>query len=254
MLNFLRKKPLLKHFLYAVLFLFLLFLGLFKFLDHYTEHNRFLKVPNFKNLHINALDSIFKNNELRYEVIDSVFDKQKSKGVVVNQYPPSNTDVKKNRKIFLTINSVKNKIVRFPDIFDLTLRQAVTSLKKNGFEIGKLQYKSDIAINKVLECKLNGIALQIGQELQHGSIIDLIVAKGLSSETVLLPNLVGLSKLEANIILKSNSLNLGLLYYDEEVKDSSYAIIYSQYPKFSEEIEVNLGSSVDLFFRNEIID
>ena len=239
---------------YSLALAILLFLGLFKFLDYYTDHNRFLKVPDFKNLHINALDSIFKNNELRYEVIDSVFDKQKSKGVVVNQYPPSNTDVKKNRKIFLTINSVKNKIVRFPDIFDLTLRQAVTSLKKNGFEIGKLQYKSDIAINKVLECKLNGIALQIGQELQHGSIIDLIVAKGLSSETVLLPNLVGLSKLEANIILKSNSLNLGLLYYDEEVKDSSYAIIYSQYPKFSEEIEVNLGSSVDLFFRNEIID
>ena len=254
MLNFFRTKPLLKHFLYAVFFLLLLFLCLFKFLDYYTDHNRFLKVPDFKNLHINALDSIFKNNELRYEVIDSVFDKQKSKGVVVNQYPPFNTDVKKNRKIFLTINSVKNKIVRFPDIFDLTLRQAVTSLKKNGFEIGKLRYKSDIAINKVLECKLNGIALQIGQELQHGSIIDLIVAKGLSSETVLLPNLVGLSKLEANIILKSNSLNLGLLYYDEEVKDSSYAIIYSQYPKFSEEIEVNLGSSVDLFFRNEIID
>jgi len=254
MLNFFRTKPLLKHFLYAVFFLFLLFLGLFKFLDYYTDHNRFLKVPDFKNLHINALDSIFKNNELRYEVIDSVFDKQKSKGVVVNQYPPFNTDVKKNRKIFLTINSLRNKIVRFPDIFDLTLRQAVASLKKNGFEIGKLQYKSDIAINKVLECKLNGIALQIGQELQHGSIIDLIVAKGLSSETVLLPNLVGLSKLEANIILKSNSLNLGLLYYDEEVKDSSYAIIYSQYPKFFEEIEVNLGSSVDLFFRNEIID
>tara|TARA_B100001059_G_C17729433_1_gene525356 strand:+ start:270 stop:983 length:714 start_codon:yes stop_codon:yes gene_type:complete len=237
-----------------VFFLFLLFLGLFKYLDYYTDHNRFLKVPDFKNLHINALDSIFKNNELRYEVIDSVFDNQKSKGVVVNQYPPFNTDVKKNRKIFLTINSVKNKIVRLPDIFDLTLRQAVSSLKKNGFEIGKLQYKSDIAINKVLECKLNGIALQIGQELQYGSIIDLIVAKGLSRETVLLPNLVGLSKLEANIILKSNSLNLGLLYYDEEVKDSSYAIIYSQYPKFSKEIEVNLGSSVDVFFRNEIID
>ena len=69
-----------------------------------------------------------------------------------------------------------------------------------------------------------------------------------------MPNLVGLSKLEANIILKSNSLNLGLLYYDNEVKDSSNAIIYSQYPKFSDEIEVNLGSSVDLFFRNEIID
>ena len=254
MLNFLRKKPLLKHFLYAMLFLFLLFLGLFKFLDHYTEHNRFLKVPNFKNLHINALDSIFKNYELRYEIIDSVFDKNRSKGIVVNQYPSFNTDVKRNRKVSLTINSVKNKIVKFPDIFDITLRQAVTYLKKNGFEIGKLQYKSDIAINKVLECKLNGIAVQVGQELQYGSIIDLIVAKGLSKETVLLPNLVGLSKLEANIILKSNSLNLGLLYYDDEVKDSSNAIIYSQYPKFSDEIEVNLGSSVDLFFRNEIID
>jgi beta-lactam-binding protein with PASTA domain len=254
MFNFFKTKALLKHFLYAVFFLFLLFLGVFKFLDYYTEHNRFLKVPNFKNLHINALDSIFKNYELRYEIIDSVFDKQRSKGIVVNQYPSFGTNVKRDRKVFLTINSVKNKIVKFPDVFDLTLRQAVNSLKKHGFEIGELHYKSDIAINKVLECKLNGIALQIEQELQHGSTIDLIVAKGLSRETVFLPNLVGLSKLEANIILKSNSLNLGLLYYDDEVKDSSSATVYSQYPKFSDKIEVNLGSSVDLFFRNKNID
>jgi beta-lactam-binding protein with PASTA domain len=191
-----------------------------------------------------------KSYELKYEIIDSVFDESKQKGVVVNQDPLPNTDVKKNRKVYLTINSMKVRKVNFPDVFDLTLRQAVSKLQNNGLEVGKLEYQPDIATNKVLAFKVNGIAIAIGQELYYGTTIDLVVGQGLSNEKVIVPNLIGLSRLEANIILKSTSLNVGLEYFNNEVSDSSLAVIYKQYPEVGESRKISIGSAIDLYFES----
>ena len=106
----------------------------------------------------------------------------------------------------------------------------------------------DIATNKILNYKVNGISIEIGQELYHGTTIDLVVGKGLSNEKINIPNLIGLSRIEANIVLKSASLNIGLEYFNAEVSDSNSAVIYKQYPSFSEYKKVNIGSSLDLYF------
>ena len=115
-------------------------------------------------------------------------------------------------------------------------------------KVGKLEYQPDIATNKVLDFKVNGMAIEIGQELYYGTIIDLVVGQGLSNEKVVVPNLIGLSRVEANIILKSTSLNIGLEYFNNVISDSNYAIIYKQYPQAIESKEISIGSSIDLYF------
>ena len=62
-----------------------------------------------------------------------------------------------------------------------------------------------------------------------------------------MPNLVGLSRVEANIILKTLSLNIGLEIFDSKIKDSS-AIITNQKPEYIEGEKINTGSSIDLFY------
>ena len=240
--------------IFAVSTLILLFLFWLKWLDLYTNHDSFIQVPDFKGVHISRLDSLVDCYGLRYKVIDSVFYKSEPKGVVVNQDPLPNTDVKENRKIYLTINSMKSIKVFLPDIFDLTLRQAVSKLQKNGLQVGKLEYRPDIATNKVLAFKVNGVDIDIGQELYHGSFVDLVVGQGLSNEKVLVPNLIGLSRLEANIILKSTSLNIGLEYFNDEVVDSNLAVIYNQYPKAGDGKSISIGSLIDLYFHMLKID
>jgi len=217
------------------------------YLDVYTNHNDVIKVPNFHGIHVMDLDSLVEYYDLRYLIIDSIFDKSKEKGIVVNQDPFADTDVKKNRKIYLTINSLKARKVSFPDVFDLTLRQAVNQLERNGFKIGKLEYQADIATNKVLAFKVNGVFIEIGQELYHGTIVDLVVGQGLGDEKVLIPDLIGLSRKEANIVLKSTSLNIGLEYFDDSVSDSTTAIIYKQYPPAGDKKMISMGSSLDLY-------
>ena len=135
-----------------------------------------------------------------------------------------------------------------PDVFDLTLRQAVSELQKNGLEAGQLEYRANIATNKVLGFKVNGIEIEVGQELYYGTAIDLVVGQGLSSEKVAIPNLIGLSRVEANIILKSTSLNIGFEYFNNEVLDSNLAIIYKQYPQAGDLEKISVGSSIDLYF------
>ena len=254
MFKTIKYKSLYKNLFSAVITLILLFVIWLKWLDFYTNHNNFIKVPNFDGIHISIIDSLVDSHSLKYEIIDSVFDKSKQRGVVVHQEPLAHTNVKENRSIYLTINSLKAKKVNFPDIFDLTLRQAVRKLQKNGLDIGTLEYTPDIATNKVLGFKVNGIAIEIGQELYYGTIIDLLVGHGLSDEKVLVPNLIGLSSIEANIILKSTSLNVGLEYFNSEVTDSILAIIYKQYPPALKSRMISIGSSIDLYFGSPKID
>ncbi len=248
MFKLLKDKKLYKNVFLAGVVLILLFVGWLKYLAIYTNHDDFILIPELYDIEISSLDSLANTHGFRYEIIDSIFDKSKPKGVVINQDPLPNTKVKENRKIYLTINSLQTRKVYFPDIFDLTLRQAVRKLNKNGLEVGNLTYRSDIAINKILSYKVNGIIIEIGQELYHGTTVDLIVGKGLSNEKILVPNLIGLLRAEANVILKSTSLNIGLEYFNTAVVDSNSAIIYKQYPSYIDGKELSIGSPLDLYF------
>ena len=248
--SFLKRTPLLKHMLFALLTLVLLFFIWLKSLSLYTLHDKYIEVPNFDNVRISQLDSIVNKHNIRYVIIDSIFDRNRPKGIVVSQDPDPLTHVKKRRRIYLTINALQQKKVLFPNIYDLSLRQATRKLEKIGLEVGRLEYRVDIATNKVLDFKVNGMSIDEDQELYVGTVIDLVVGKGLSDETVLVPNLVGLTRVEANIILKTTSLNIGLEIFNSSIKDSSLAVIYQQYPAHDEEREINIGSSIDLYFKD----
>jgi len=247
MLEIIKDKKLYKHLLLAIITLVFLFLGWLKYIDYYTMHDKYITTPDFNNMLISQLDSVVDAHNIRYEIIDSIFDRSRAKGIVVNQNPDPFTDVKKNRKIYLTINSLQTRKVVFPDIYDVSLRQAIRKLNKNGLEVGELEYRANIATNKVLDYKINGVKIEIGQVLYEGTIVDLVVGKGLGGESVIVPNLIGLTRMEANSILKSTSLNIGSEIF-ASVEDSTSAVIYKQFPIGNDYNTLNIGSVIDLFF------
>ena len=251
-LNFLKKHIFFRHIILALTTLFLLFFFWLIYINIYTHHNRYIKAPDFSGFHISQLDSLATANNLRYIIIDSIFDLNKEKGIVINQDPKAFTNVKKNRKFYVTITCLKNRKVIFPDIYDLTLRQAVYKLKNLGLQIGHLDYRPNLAKNKVIGYHVNGNNIIPGLELYEGTIVDLIIGKGLSSNYITVPNLIGLNRFEANIVLKSNSLNLGTEFFDTDILDSSLAIIYKQLPESNNNRKVKIGSSIDLFYKDLI--
>ena len=243
-------KVLLKNVFYALLILPFLFFLYLKILDIYTLHDKHILVPDYSNFHISQLDSISNENNIRYIIIDSISDLEKPKGIVLNQIPKPNTKVKKKRRIYLTITETNTSVVKFPDVYDLTLRQALRQIELTGLLVGKLEYKSDIATNKILDFNVNGISIFEGQEILKGTTVNLVVGKGLSEEYVFVPDLIGLSRIEAHIVLKTSSLNIGSEFYDENCEDSTLAVIYKQTPTFENDNELKLGSTIDLFLKN----
>jgi len=62
--------------------------------------------------------------------------------------------------------------------------------------------------------------------------------------------LINLNLELANLYLKEYALNVGAITYREELEtaeDSAKAKVFKQFPKYSEEPSVFMGSSVDLY-------
>ena len=248
--SFFKDKSILKNFVIASITLPLLFFLYLKFLDVYTLHDRYISVPDYYGFNLNQLDSISEANNLRYVIIDSISDLNQPKGIVINQEPKANSKVKKKRRIYLTVTETNTSIVNFPDVYDLTLRQALRKIEIVGLTVGKLEYKSDIATNKILDFNVNGISIVAGQEILKGTIVNLVVGRGLSDEYVVVPDLIGLNRVAAHIVLKTSSLNIGTEFYDESCADTANAVIYKQTPPCDSQNQLKLGSTIDIFFIN----
>jgi beta-lactam-binding protein with PASTA domain len=234
--------------LVAAIVLFALVLGgTIKALDSYTKHGEMIAVPNFKGLHKNNLDKFIEGKHLRYIIVDSSgYNAKKPKGVVVDQDPAPLTNVKDNRTIYLTINASQPAQIKMPNLVDVSYRQAEAILQTYGLKLGELIYKPDLAKNAVLGQQYRGKEIAPGTSIKKGAIINLILGDGLSPSEAAIPNLINLSYDEALSELKTNSLNLGTVVYDEE-GDTSGAKVYKQTPSHKSGRTVRLGESVDVF-------
>ena len=244
-----KNRVLYKQIIFSFCAMFLCFFLWLKYIDIYTHHDEHIVLPDFYGVHIQDLDSVCQELDLRYIIIDSVFNKKEEKGIILEQDPRVGTNVKENRRIYFTINALQNKVITFPYITDLSLRQAVRKLESLGLVVGELEYKLDLAKNVVLNQKVNGIQIKEGQELFLGTIVDLVIGSGLSNKTTSIPNLLGLNLQKAQTEIKVASLNLGAVIFDEGIIDSTNAMVYKQNPKLNEKIKVKLGTSIDIYLQ-----
>ena len=80
-----------------------------------------------------------------------------------------------------------------PILIDLPKRQALALIESSGLEIGLLKYKPDLSIDVVIDQQHNGKSIAEGDSLQKGSIVDLVLGKGLSNQRNPVPDLMGMS-------------------------------------------------------------
>jgi len=249
-LKFLISRFFLKHLLIAISVIVFMSIIALLFLRIYTRHGQAFSVPDITGLSIPEADSILTAKDLRYQIVDSVFNANLTRGSIIDQNPRPEFKVKENRTIFLTINAFNPEIIRMPNIVGVTLRQARAIVQTAGLNIGKLTYIPDIAVNNVLQQKYNGNVIEEGDSIVKGSQIDLVLGRGLSNEKTAAPDLVGLYFEQAKERITHRYLNLGAVIYDasfEDAEDSINAFIWKQKPEFNEDALMNLGSSVDIW-------
>jgi len=248
--RFLLTKKFLRHLGLAMAISLVLLLGTLLWLKIYTHHGNTIVVPDLAGLTMDEVDDVTSSRRLRFEVVDSVFSTEMPRGTVIKQNPKARSRVKKNRKIFLTMNAVNPEMVSMPKLIGLSFRQARLALQNAGLIQGTIQYKPDFAKNNVLQQMHNDAVINGGTVITKGAVIDLVLGMGLSSKTTRVPDIVGLGLEEASAIISDYFLNLGALTYDlsfEEAEDSAGAFIWRQYPDFDEFKRLNMGMEMDIW-------
>lgn len=235
-----------KNLIAAIVTVVVLLLAVFYSLSMYTRHGEGLPVPKLKGMSVENAIELLKSQDLRYQ-IDSIYQVDKQPGMVVEQDPDPNTNVKVKRTIYLTIITRLAPDVNFPDIEGKTFLEARAILNNYGLKLGDTTYKSDVARDVVLEITFGEQPINTGENLAKGSRIDLVLGDGLGASEVDLPDLTGLTLEEARLSLMGSSLSLGTVGYDGIVLDSTTATITKQSPALSDSLnKVSIGSRVDV--------
>tara|TARA_Y100001954_G_scaffold94369_2_gene103264 strand:+ start:1174 stop:1971 length:798 start_codon:yes stop_codon:yes gene_type:complete len=247
--KFLFSKTFFKQLITISVFAGVLLMGVLFYLKLYTNHDNTIELPDYTGLYIEDVDSLLKEQSLRYVVIDSIFNKEKEPGSIVDQDPKPGIHVKENRRIYLTIIAKKRQLISMPYLIDLTHRSAIAKLKGLGLVVGDLSYVPNLAKNAVLKQKVAGKEVKSGEYLPVGTKVDLVLGNGLSELQVELPFLEGLTFEDAELVLQLSSLNIGLSVFDASVTDSSKAVVYRQRPAAREGRLIKLGRPVDIFLK-----
>jgi beta-lactam-binding protein with PASTA domain len=245
--NFLRSKRFRYHLLAALLVTIASFLFLQQWLNGFTRHGESIEVPALLGMKLEKMQSLLEESGLAFEIVDSLYETGKDPGTVIDQDPAPKSLVKKGRTIYLTVNAAKPPKVKMPDLTDVSQRQAEAILESFGLKVGRITFEPDLAKNAVLKQLYRGSPIAPGREIYKGSSIDLVLGDGMGAVEVPVPDLTGLTKAEALLVLQGASLSAGNINFDPGVKDTLNATIYLQSPESSEGSFLLQGSAVDFY-------
>jgi beta-lactam-binding protein with PASTA domain len=227
--EFIFSKTFFKHLGLAAIIAIGVVMFLLLWLNIYTKHGQSRQVPDFYGLTMEQAVSLAKKSKMKYQVIDSVYTSLVPRGCVAEQNPKPGLKVKKWRNIALTINAFRPEMVVMPNLVDLPLRQAIALILSSGLEMGNKTYKPDLSIDVVLNQQYNGKEIAEKDSVQKGSVIDLVLGKGLSNKRTSVPNLIGLNLEPAKDRILGTSLNLGTYILDNTIitsDDTINAFVY----------------------------
>ena len=178
-MKFLYSRIFIKQLFISVVIFALITLISIIFLFFYTGQTNYIKVPDLYGLNISEVEKIMSEKKLNFEVSDSIFyDPAISPNTVVSQTPIKDKEVKKNRKIYLTINPSDFSNVIFPDLIQLTKRAAISQINALDLDMGSIEYVDNIGKDVVLEVKFNDSIIKSGQLIPKKSKIDLVLGNG----------------------------------------------------------------------------
>lgn len=230
--------------------IFLITLLFFKvYLPFVTNHNQKIIVPALAGKSLQEVEEILDEADLRYELNDSTFVEGEKSNLVISQHPEGGSEVKKNRKIYITITASEPPKVKMPKLVDVSsLKGAEVTLKSLDLRIGSVEYINSPYKDLVLSQKLKSQEIAPGTYIPKGSKIDLVVGNGEENPQIELPDLVGLPKEEAIKTLEDAGLKIGIIAFDDTTEELNGTVTkQSPSPADGENKTISKGATVDLW-------
>lgn len=221
------------------------FLFLKVYLPLYTNHGETVSVPDLAGYTFDEGVQQLERAGLQYEVsIDSGFSTDQKPLAVLKQIPAASTQVKSDRKIYLTLNARNAPMLKMPNLVNTPLKNVQEILANMGLERGDIVYVPDIGINVVLEQRYRGVKVPEGFEIPKGARIDLMVGDGLGNQVLSVPDLVGMEEIEAEFLILGSGLRVG----NKKIMETDSVApgrVFLQSPAAG--MQVNTGELIDLW-------
>lgn len=258
MFKFLTHRPLWVNIVAVILITSLLILIFFGSLSYLTKHGKYEKVPATVGKTVDEARRLLESKGFEVEIQDSIYIDSVPRLAVVKQSPESDAMVKINRTVYLTINRSQPPLVEMPNLVGFSIRNAEMYLENLGLHIGDTTFRPDIAKNAVLEQLYNGNPITAGTKIYMGSAIGFVLGNGVGDENLKVPNLIGLTFVEAKIQLRMMNINY-LPSPDAGVNSLDNAYVYRQNPEAltvtadgqRQTNRIKAGQSIDLWLSAE---
>lgn len=244
-----------KNLLLIFLFLFGVFLIVNFGLRWYTQHGEKLILPDFTGQNIALASKAAEDQSFQLVVKDSVFRVDQGGGIILNQNPLENSEVKSGRKIYVTITKYTPetvKVSQIPELYGKDFERKRKELENAfairseivGYEydqgapdqILQVIYNDEVIINS--EYRRNEISVEKGTTLQF------ILSKNIGG-AITMPDLVCKTYHEAAFYVENLNLYIGEVTRDGLLEDEDGAFIYDQEPKAGNNILT--GDTIHLF-------
>ena len=197
------------------------------------------KVPNVVGMKEENAIKTLKDSDLVPIISDTSYEIQYPKGTIIFQRPLANDTVKIERRIYLVLSGGQ-PIVSVPVLKGKSLVDARFPLERIGLNLGKIDsIASDNPKDMIFDQQFAP-----GTQLKQGDSVGVSLSIGQGIGTILVPNLIGKSLLEAEKVLADSSLKVGKINYQRSFSLLPNTVL-DQYP--SKGNKLNPGDSVDLF-------
>ena len=249
-----------KFLIYLFSGLLIFFFLVFKIVDFslkkYTLHHHIIDVPSLVGLNLSAVEDTLSKYNLNFIIIDSAaYNPDYERGSILSHSPKAGSEVKPERKIYLTINPLTVHYIPFPNLKNKSLRQGINLLENSAFRIGNIYYvdhfaKDVIRQSEVVVDSISSDQVNFNDTLPKFSVINLYLGNGYL-ENVIVPDLLGLELDMVKSKLNNNSLNLGNSYVENFTNDT-LMIVYQQDPLANQEVEI--GAFINVWAKDTLID
>lgn len=145
-------------------------------LDYYTRHGDAILVPNVLKLKPFEAEEKLSTMDLRMKIIDTVYIDNMKPGVIVEQLPLANEDVKSGRVVYVTVNATSRPRVSMPKLTDCSLNLAKALLKNAGLILGNVTKEyAEYGNNLVTAQRVGGRSIEAGEKVLKGTVVDITI-------------------------------------------------------------------------------
>lgn len=165
-------------------------------------------VPDLRGYTYEEAEQELESLGLEIEKGNEVFSDEYDEGQIVSQSPKPDMEVKKGKSIRVNI-SKGSGMETVPNVIGMTESQAREALEAKGFQLGRVteEESSQVAGTVVRQSPVSGT------EAESGSAVDIVIAKEVQKQEVVMPGLLGKSLASAQAAIENAGLTVGNVTY-----------------------------------------